>query len=223
MKRIANAGFWILMVAFPATAAMRGFAAEALSTRLDQKLPSFDSSEGNQIFILCQKLSVPCGVEELREDSITDSTGPAITHKAATPRDVLDGIKGRHQSYSWDDRDGMIHLRYAGQKSSPLDNRIEHLVIMNELSFRAVQDVLKQAGIKAGFSLVGDPRFGRVTLDLKNVTAREALDMIAKADGKIAWYFRFSAAEKRNDFGVYSWRTSDGESPFPWRQKKSSK
>lgn len=195
-----------------------GLAAESKQSILDQPLKNFKSSEGRQIFSLCQAISVPCGVEESKEESLTDS-GDVVDAAATTPRQILDSIQKKHKSYAWDFSNGMIHLRYTG-KGSPLDQKIPKLAIKDTLSFRAVGEVLKSADIKAGTSLVGDPRYGVVSVRGQDISVREALDRIAKADGKVVWHFRFSTADKGNDFGLFTWHANDGESLLNWRPRK---
>jgi len=182
---------------------------------LDQPIESPSGSPRNRIIDLCVSLDVPCGIEEFDEASISrdepEGPGPSST----TARQLLDSFVAKHPAYSWRFSDGMIHVRYSPKGSAPfenpLDKTIDSLAIRDKLSFLAMGEVLKKANIRAGFGFAGPtPRYARITLSLQSITVRDAFDQIAKADGKVAWWFCFSPSGKGNNRDLISWHIQDG-------------
>lgn len=194
----------------------------AESDLLDRPLSSLWAVRGQEIMELCRQLSVPCGIEEVDENKFDEGVKEEIALSSTTPREVLDQFVARNPSYSWQYVDGLISVRYkAGvPEASPLEKKIKHLAIKDRLSVHALKDVLDRAGIKAGLSMSGDPRYGLVTADFKDTSVRDALDQIARIDGKVAWHFTSSLSGKRHRYALMSWHTDDGIPLFNWRQRK---
>jgi hypothetical protein len=188
-------------------------------TVLDRPLQRVTGSTGQDVINACIRLSIPCGLEEIADDNLSKSSSSETAASSQTARGLFDKIVSAHPSYSWDFTNGVIHVRHktigAVPFENPLDRRIPKLVIKNRLSLNAMQDVLKAAGIRAGLGLAGKPpRYAFVSLTLENVTVREALDRIAKADGKVAWHFTYSRDGKQNHYGLIDWHITDGTPLF---------
>jgi hypothetical protein len=91
-----------------------------------------------------------------------------------------------------------------------LASKLSHVSIHGSSSYKAALDILHQAGIQINSHYIGQaPLYARINLELHNVTVREALDAIAKADGQVIWRFAPEDQEKRlGTFWLKSWRTS---------------
>lgn len=172
-----------------------------------------EATPGYELFDLCRSLNKPCGQEQTRSRELRQGKGPKFSLKKSSARKALDKITQRYPSHRWIQRDGVLILepkKRAGE--DVLARKLERVSIHDTLSLKAANDVLRQAKIPGiGISMTGDPRYACIDLELTNVTVREALNAIVKADGQAAWSF---VPTEKGDHGpsmqVFSWRKTGG-------------
>lgn len=204
-----------LAICFPCSAAP---APEAF---LDASLREFSASHESELWTLCRLISRPCGVEEGHfGDLAVSSSAAPLTLSKTTPRKVLDAIVERHPGYQWALRDGVINLEPKTRDGEDvLARKLAVAAIRGDSSFKAALDILHLADIPAGYQLQGRGRFGRISLELTNVTVREALNAIAKADGQVMWFLTVSQTGRT--LYMPSWRKSG--IPFSLDERKKIK
>ena len=178
----------------------------------------FRSQWGGEFQNLCRMLDRSCGEEDaFCGQSKLDSNAPDLRlNKKSRPREVLDAIVRRHHSHRWVMRDDVINLEPKnGPSKDLLARQLDTVSIANSSSFKAALDVLEQANIKVFLFMRGRPaRFRLISLTLKKVTVREALNAIAKADGHVRWSFCPSDPDKGEaSFSMSSWR-KEGVRPY---------
>ena len=89
-----------------------------------------------------------------------------------------------------------------------LARKLEHVSIHGVSSFDAALSVFEQAKIEVGFTRHGDPQYAHIDLELNNVSVREALNAIAKADGLAMWTFIPYPEKNMGTLSMGSWRYS---------------
>jgi len=102
------------------------------------------------------------------------------------------------------------HVALPLVKNDLLARKVGYVSIHGSSSFRAAMKVLRQGKITVEWGHSGhEAKYARIDLELRNVTVREALDAIAKADGQVTWSFVPIDIEKRiAQFNLISQRTS---------------
>lgn len=180
---------------------------------LDASLDSgHDARGGYELFDLCRALNRPCGQEQTGAEEIAGDKHSALNLKKTTPRKILDLIVSRYPSHRWIVQDGVLVLEPKKRKGEDvLARRLEHVLIRDALSLKAALDVLRQAKIPGvGIAMTGDPRYACIDLELSNVTVREALNTIAKADGQVVWSFVPRAVGKNGpSLSMLPWGRAD--------------
>ena len=159
---------------------------------LDAPLDAGSEARGGyELFDSCRAMNRPCGQEQTGDKEIAKRKHPTIKLKKTTPRKILDLIVGRYPSHRWVVQDGVLVLEPKRRKGEDiLARRLDHVSIRDSLSLKAAFDVFRQAKIPGvGISMTGDPRYACIDLELSNVTVRDALNAIAKADGQVMWSF----------------------------------
>ena len=176
---------------------------------LDSPLAQFDVRAGENAFaVLCDKINISCGEEEA---SINDLGGDAALHlTTTTPKNVLDAIIQRHPAYQWALRDGILNLepkKHDGE--DVLSRKLDEVSIHGVSSPKAMLDVLHQAKIRFGFQPSnGRGRYALIDLDQKNITVRDALNAVARANGQMLWLFSLENGERSGVFLVSSRKKS---------------
>jgi hypothetical protein len=173
-------------------------------TSLDKPLFQFENwrGPGKELHVLCEEnLGWPCGLEESRENGkLKDAgTGPMRLGRT-TPRRVLSRIMRRYPGHRWVIRNGVLNVEpQKSDRTNPLDKEIKELSFKRTSSIEAAMTVLHWADIT--FECKGDNPYGFVDLELRNITARDALNAIVKADGQAMWVLR----QIRNTPGNLKW------------------
>ena len=193
-----------------------------VGSKLDTPIPIHTSTPGESPTDIPLLFGIPCGVEELGADPIDKIKVSQLGISSATARELLDLSSRANPRYEWHFSDGMVHIgpRHLPRGLvNPLDRTVPSFKADNELSFRASVRLLRQAGIKFGTGWVGgNPRYSKVSVDLSAVSVREALNAIAKADGRVAWDFTISpstgAGVGISNFFLESGHLKDGERLF---------
>jgi len=202
----------LLLIA--ALCALPGHAATVVESALDTPLPQFKASPGSELWTLCQLINRPCGMEEAK---FGDLSGKGVTQAMSlseiSPRKILDEIAKRYPSYRWSIQNEVIVLEPKSREGEDLlSKRIASLSIRGDSSFKAALDVLHHAGIRFSYQMMGRvPTFGQIDLDIKDVTARDALNSIAKLDGQVLWMISPRSDSKKKgsiSFMMPSWRKS---------------
>ncbi len=180
---------------------------------LDAPMEEFKAPGGNELAYLCSLKSMPCGYEEVPGKKIEHNKGPELHLKKTTARKVLDEITRRYPGHRWIVQDGVVVLEPKQRTGKDLlAKKLDRISIQNTVSLQAAMLVLMQAKIPGvGVAMVGDPQYACIDLELRNVTVREALNAVAKADGQASWSFSSERAEKGGaSLHLFSRRKSGG-------------
>ena len=184
---------------------------------------------GSEVEVLCQELSLGCGVERSALDDPQKSIFqfPRELRKQ-TPQKILDSYVAAHPVYKWSLANGIINVEPKQRTDEDfLSRHLDSVSIHGVSSLRASIDALHQAGIPVTYQSMGAVgTFARVELDMKNVTVREVLNEIAKRDTKVMWvvYTIRGTTRVRLHFMMPSWRRdgsgiparSDKDTPIQW-------
>lgn len=187
-------------------------AATAADVSLDAVLSQYDARAGIELLELCVKLNRPCG-EELapgyRIMKLQDlRQSPELHFKNSTASRILDVISLRYPGHQWAIHDGVLILEPKNRVGEDLlDRRLDYVSILGRSSYEAAKMVFAQAKINVGSIYVGPPMlYGRISVSLKNVTVREALNAIVKADGQAMWTFDPNEKNTLAAFNILTWR-----------------
>lgn len=186
-----------------------------------KRVASMDSSveefkaHGDVFGRLCALLDQPCGEEMIPGNNPDLSHGKTFRVKRSTPRRSLDEFVRQHPSYRWVISEGVLILE-PRQRSGVdvLSRKLDRVRINDTSSFKAALDIFKQAGISVTWTIRAN-RYARIDLELRNVTVREALNAIVKADGQAIWKFASNGTKKegQGSFAMGTWRESGGIQP----------
>ncbi len=145
----------------------------------------------------CANIDYP---EDVDEAKCSEELDPFWVPPATfTVRDCLDRIMRWMPRYRWVIEEGVINIlpkpgeEYTENGKNPLDWVIKKLEIKHLNSSAARHPIMKAAGLenyylRHGYDYAGGLHTCRyVDLSLRNVTVREALNRVAKADGKALW------------------------------------
>lgn len=178
--------------------------------QLDAKLPRVTADSGFEVFEVCRAARISCGIEEDTLHRIPQNKG--VLKSTSTLRGSLNAITSRYGHYHWVIRNNVVNIEPTMRSGGdPLSAIIDHISIKGANSMSAATMVLRQAKIDANLTYFGRPQYAQVTIDLTNVTVREALNVIAKEDGQVTWFFR--PANSPNGHAVFDlspWRASGG-------------
>lgn len=185
---------------------------------LDQPLSNFRTFSGMEIEV-CGKIGVPCGWEVADKDEFIVSTASVLKITGGTVREALDKIVERYPRYVWRLDDGVINFLPKPGESITRDGKPILDVIIIDLKLdgvranMAVKQACEAAGLPCGAvgSAGGRKRHPKISLHLKNVTLRQALNAIVKKDGDAAWRFEFN--KYGNNYVVLTWDWGRGKGP----------
>lgn len=168
------------------------------------------ASWGSEMLGLCWALDRPCGQEDTRKREIRPTMGPKLSLKNTTPRKILDTITKRYPSHRWSINGGVLMLEPRNRTGKDmLGRKLSRVSIHDTISFKAAHDILRQARINVALVTVGFPRYACIDLELSNVTVREALNAIVRADGHAIWSFTPMDPEKgEGSFNMEGWGKS---------------
>lgn len=178
---------------------------------LDAKWENFEAKGENDFIAACRMLNKGCGIEMAHPNDLAATPKTAQQRRAkVSPREILDEHVRKNPAYKWVLREEVVNMEPAKRDGEDvLSRKLDSVSIHGVTGFKAALDVLYQAKIPGGYEIMGrPPRFALLDLELKNVTVREALNAIAKADGKIIWIFRQSDVGGRGMLNMLSWRKS---------------
>jgi len=191
---------------------------------LDSPMASFDALEGREFSDLCHALKRPCGIEEASFGDVASKVkAPRARLQKITPRKILDRYIKRLPSYQWVYRNGVINVepkKHDGE--DVLSRKLGAVSISGITSFKAALDVFKQADIQVAYQPQGRVRLAIIDLTLKDVTVREALNAIVKADGEAIWFlttgktgrtFTMTSSKKTGASSINERRKESGSKP----------
>jgi len=150
----------------------------------------------------CRTGNMVGGVEEAKCSEIRDEKSSSLNAREATFRNFLNQTRKEHPTYAWSIKGGIVNL-FPLKRNGPdlLGKKLEKVSINHISGFEAFFHVLDQAAIKAnpggsGGYGAGVPAQKLISLELKDVTVRDALNAIAKADGHVVWWYCPTSSDK---------------------------
>lgn len=167
---------------------------------LDAPIIDFSGTGVNELHDLCSQINMPCGFEgtytrDWRDRIYHPPLGGKLHLKNTSARKILDEIVRLYPGHHWRIHDGVINV--GPDKNAPKDlllRKLNHLSLHGS-SYMAARYVFIRAhiGIQGpvlmGTHLDDRLRYNRIDLELDDVTVREALNAIAKADGQAFWIY----------------------------------
>lgn len=147
---------------------------------------------------LCFEARVPCGFEkkppEIAQPPVRQDVRTQL--KGKTVKEILDFlVAGPMKGYAWRVSDGVLEMLpedvMVRRRSSVLNKRIPSVDIENVEVLAAAEQICETAGIAKAIAArplqtASFPVYGKVSVHLKDVTAREVLNALVRADGKSA-------------------------------------
>ena len=205
--------WWMLMVPFILNTPSLG-AEPSTTSFLNVPFEEFHPRPGNEFQTLCQSIDRPCGLEGSRSARFAGwNKKESLRLRKTKPKEILNLIADRNPAFDLVFDDELILFKPKTPDGEDLLlRRLGAVSIKETSSLGAAMAVLHQAGIRFGLSLLGRPRlYAKVDLELKDVTVRDALNAIVKADGHVMWIIGPSPNPKQADFvfiDMPSWRKS---------------
>jgi hypothetical protein len=191
---------------------------------LQREISSVHDSPVRAVDQVCQTLSIPCGIENFDGGFVSFFGDKQIDVNGYTGEAVLDQVVRLKPSCQWSFSDGVLNIVPTKiPPDDPLEHKIANFSVIQTDSCRAMGISLRQAGITPGGGGGGSmsrPICDAITVNLTNVTVREALNRIAKADGKISWIFSWSHSRSGNLMASINILSYRGYKPFEFVTKK---
>lgn len=152
---------------------------------------------------VCGEAGIPCGVELLTfGHPIRGGHGDRTTSRmTASVKSHLDRIVARHPQYRWGIAGGVVNLSpkanidNGGKRVSPLGRTIAVVDIDAEPLNDAAVEICRSAGVsceREGETIAGQASKNwerRMTLHLRGVSFRDALNELIRKDGHSVWVF----------------------------------
>lgn len=181
----------------------------------------------NEFFDLCATIQGACGFEVAAGDEKFACGEDVPPDKETfeypgpvTVREVLDKIVERRTRYRWVYDRGVINLLpkpgeglseegLAPGGRNPLDRVIKDLSFKGMRAQLAADVILVASSVDAKWmpsSKLTD--FKELDLHLREITARNSLNEVARADGKVMWIFCRNPYSLEWAKGIYGWRSS---------------
>ena len=165
---------------------------------LTLRIDHFSAQRGMEVRALCARLNIPCGMELRGQRTFDfDSWFEAEDISVSSLLDKL--TVGPLAGYGWRMRRGVLEIApkavLSGKTKSPLDIKIEAIELSDVSPLHAAKSICAQAGIiYTGLRSVVSGRKGpypprKISLRLKDVTVREALDELVRKNGRSMWFF----------------------------------
>lgn len=179
MNRLAAAAALLALCAAPS------FALTAAD--LDEPLTSFVTDQQGDFVAVCRALHTGCGVEVVDGvESLAASNSP-LPRANRTARQILDEYVGMRPHDEWALVDGVLNLRPAMRPSPDwLSKKTGTLALRKMDGFQAALELLRRSGARLALYPSQAP-FKPVDRTFKDVTIRQGLNAIAKADGELVW------------------------------------
>jgi hypothetical protein len=210
MNIAALPGFRILLIITLIAQGVRSNSQNVISS-MDATLDDVESFPGGEFAAVCQAHNKPCGIEKNScvSESSKNARSPIHIRKTSL-KNALNQATTLLPGHRWIVRDGVINLEPVMRRGPDLlSRRLDKVSLHGVSSEDAFYLVFKQAGIRTGGSAYvgGGPIFGSIDLDLSDITVRDAMNAITKADGQIVWQYCPDKPEQSLvSFNVSSWR-----------------
>lgn len=206
-----------VLLAKPALGLCQPQTTEFPQTALTTTVENYALSENSFVEALTRvasRFKLPMGIEWTKDPSAHRPVN--LSWKRTTIREVLESVVKSVPGYQFDFRDGVVHVHYPNSRADPhnfLNLHVESFELHDEFSFagnRRLYELLHPIVSPAqtpspGAGEAGDYATGvggkRVTLRIKNVTAREVLDKLAMAGEFKVWVVTFSGRGKFTSTG----------------------
>jgi hypothetical protein len=141
-----------------------------------------------------------------------DTSKPTPEQLGASLREALDALVSLDRRYRWQVDDGVINLlpasdqpallgtqiaRFSAKKVLSAREALSHLLALDEM-----KSAMEKLGLKAGIALFvspGSPHPKAFSVSVKDVTLRQALNAIARAQGTAIWEYIETHCQGRNE------------------------
>ncbi|HEX8633126.1 MAG TPA: hypothetical protein VF703_03130 [Pyrinomonadaceae bacterium] len=179
---------------------------EDIESRLSQKADFIPGgkSAADQIIAVAQHYRIPMGIEWVnRSSSPEPDVAPPSRESNLTVRDVLEAIVLRLPGYQMTTRNGVVHLAdpaFTDDAANFLNVQIEEFQVENENLLTAKEQLRLsidmtlnpddyEGGYAGGYGYNPDDVFAKrnITFYSKDLTVREILDGLVKANGNALW------------------------------------
>jgi hypothetical protein len=186
--------------------------ASAAEIQLDRPIVHLRLHPGGELYDLCEAAQIPCGIEEDAADGI-NTKNASLLISSTTIRIALKTVVTRYGHYKWSVHDNVVNVEPMRRSADDqLSQKLDRVSIHDLSSLSAAMSVVRQSNINCLFLSSSSPFYGRVNIDLKDVTIRDALNEVARQDGQFIWSFRPSSdPSQAGGFSFTSWR-KDGMS-----------
>lgn len=162
---------------------------------LTVKISRYVPRVSEEFLDLCMLARTPCGIEITRNSHYGDRPfHRELLMEETTVLSILEKLaQGPWKGYSWSENEGVLDIGpkvyLSHTKKSPLEQRLPTIDFSNVSTRRAIYEVCERSGVASysrslGLSSVATEN---ISLHLKSVTVREALDALIRADGNSAW------------------------------------
>lgn len=155
---------------------------------LDKPLADFATSDQGDFVAVCRALHTGCGVEAIDGVESLSSRNSPLPRSGRTAREILDEYLATRPHDSWSLENGVLYLR---PKAAPtpdwLSKKIGAVNFRKTDGYQAALTLLHMTGASLGVRMRKSPMLKPADLALKNVTVRQALNALAKADGEFVW------------------------------------
>ena len=185
-RSAARLGLTLIIIS---TFVPRGIAASQES--LDN-LPSqrrLASNVAASFYDVCARQHMACGLEMNACSGF--GTMPNLFPVDMTLAKALDRIVALHPDMRWEVRAGVVNLEPVQRIGQDiLSRKLGKVSLHGVMSDQAFTSVLESAGLtkEAGYTPHQGTRcYAPIDLELRDVTVRQALNAIAKADGQLVW------------------------------------
>ena len=192
MIKIGNTpllGLLVLAIALQTGCASSG------QSRLKRRIDHYSGLPGLEFQFLCGEIEVPCGFQHRANESL--SKDPLVLN-GKTGEEILAQILHRFgDGYSFAFDRGVLNVVPVTESPSILDSRLSSFDMDHEPMDVAVDKLnIRLTGASPGKDAMEGTRHMRAgTIHLRNISAREGLNSIVRADGAAVWQF-FPATPK---------------------------
>jgi hypothetical protein len=207
-----------------------------LEGRLDARVPQYTvraKGLADAILRIAKQFELPVGIEWLKDNE--SLRGLDLTWKGATVREILSSVVERYPPYSYRVEGGIVHVF----RPDLLDDSLNFLNLRVPESFEVrqelggfanvmlrmtVQDIVSPRNLPPGAGWGGSYTSGNVpekplTLTLRGLTIREALERLAEASEHKIWVVTFSGGADLTPTGFRRTETLWHPTPFPDRDQ----
>lgn len=157
------------------------------------------------------EVSAPGGlVQVLRCEAETSK--PTPEQRGVSLREALDALVSLDRRYRWQVDDGVINLLPASDEPALLATQVPRFSVKKVLSAREalgqllaldeIKSAMEELGLKSGIALFvspGSPHPKAFSVRVKDVTLRQALNAIARAQGTAIWEYIETHCQGRNE------------------------